>query len=274
MRFLAANAPLEQAKAVILGAPLEATETWRGGPAQAPEAIRYASDSVESFSAVFMVELEGARVHDAGDVDCSGQVREALARVERAVRSHLSAGRKTLLLGGEHTVTLGAFRAATAVFGKVQLLVLDAHTDLRDEYEGVRVGHATVTRRCLEIAERVVVVGARSFYGGEFDLLGKHPLHFASIEECASLLDRDIPIYLSLDMDSLDPSECPGVTNPEPGGLRYPQIIELFKTLGESFRVIGMDIVELAPPYDPSGVSAVCAAKLAVEALAGGLRSE
>jgi len=262
--FLAAHTPLEKAHIVIIGAALEKTVSWRGGPSQAPAAIRLASDSVESYSALFGEDLAHLGVCDLGDVDCRGTVEEALHRIAEEVRGLLTRGLRVLLLGGEHTVTLGAMRGARQALGKLQLLVFDAHTDLRDEYQGLRISHATVTRRCLEVAERVVIVGARSFYGGEV----REPL-FASLDDFATCLDPSLPLYLSLDLDVLDPSQCPGVTNPEPGGLGYLDIIEALRKLRGRFDVAAMDIVELAPPYDPSGISAVCAAKLALEAMVG-----
>ncbi len=267
MRFLAANFPPEEADVVILGIPFEATETWRKGPALAPDAIRYASDSVESFSAIFGEDLANLRVGDAGNLGLPQVLDEALSSIEKAVFSYLRRGQKVLVLGGEHTITLPAFKAACSAFGEVQLLVLDAHSDLRDEYLGLRVSHATVTKRCSEIASRVVLVGARSFYGGEFDLLKMGKVSLASVQNFTSYLEQGMPIYLSLDLDVLDPSQCPGVTNPEPGGISYWDVIEIFRKLKGEFNVVAMDIVELAPPYDPSSVSAVCAAKLAIEGI-------
>jgi agmatinase len=267
VRFLAADFPPEEADVVILGVPLEATETWRKGPAFAPDAIRYASDSVESFSAIFGEDLANLKVGDAGNLGCSQNLEEALLSVQGAVSNYLRRGQKVLILGGEHTVTLPSLKAACSTFGEVQLLVLDAHSDLRDEYLGLRVSHATVTRRCSEIASKVVIVGVRSFYGGEFDLLEGGKVLLASLQDFTSHLEQGLPLYLSLDLDVLDPSQCPGVTNPEPGGMGYWDIIEVFRKLRGKFKVVAMDIVELAPPYDPSYVSAVCAAKLAIEGI-------
>ncbi|MFH1609187.1 MAG: arginase family protein, partial [Candidatus Bipolaricaulota bacterium] len=142
------------------------------------------------------------------------------------------------------------------------VVALDAHTDLRDEYQGDRVAHATVLRRVSEVAQKLVIVGARSFYGGEVE----EPF-FAQADEITERLDPEIPVWLTLDLDALDPSLCPGVTNPEPGGLSYAEVITIFRDLAR-FRVLGMDLVELAPPFDPSGVSAVTAAKLVLEAIA------
>ncbi len=267
MRFLAANFPPEEADIVILGVTLEATETWRKGPALAPDAIRYASDSVESFSAIFGVDLAWLRLADAGNLEYPGDFDEALVSIEKALTRYFHEGKKILLLGGEHTVTLPALKAARSAFGEIQLLVLDAHSDLRDEYMGLKVSHATVTRRCSEVASRVVMLGVRSFYGGEFDFLREGKVSLASPEDFTSFLDPSLPLYLSLDLDALDPSQCPGVTNPEPGGMSYGDVIEVFRKLRGKFSVVAMDMVELAPPYDPSFISAVCAAKLAIEGI-------
>jgi agmatinase len=184
-----------------------------------------------------------------------------LRRLGEEVERFLRAGKAPVLMGGEHTLTLGAVQGAAAVLGGLQVLALDAHSDLRDEYAGERICHATVLRRVAEVADRLVIVGARSFFGPEVD----EPL-FALPEEFTAHLDAALPLWLTVDLDALDPALCPGVTNPEPGGLSYVQVIEIFRKL-QGFRVVGMDVVELAPPFDPTGTGAVVAAKLLLEAI-------
>ena len=167
------------------------------------------------------------------------------------------------MLGGEHTVTVGAVEGISDLLGRVQVAVLDAHSDFREEYLGLPLCHATVCRRLHEMGVLVGVVGVRSFFGGEgeeFEGL------MCSPKDLPSLVDPDAPLYLSLDMDALDPSICPGVSNPEPGGLSYSQVLGLFRDL-RRFEVVGMDLVELCPPCDPSGVTTVVAAKLLQEAI-------
>ncbi|HEC62944.1 MAG TPA: agmatinase [Candidatus Acetothermia bacterium] len=260
LSFLASDRPYPEAKVVIVGVPLERTVSWRGGVAEAPAAIRLASDSVETYSSLFSADFSSLGVCDLGDIAVHLPLPEVLLEVEREVSRLLGAGKRVVLLGGEHTITLGAVRGAQVALGEIQLLALDAHSDLREEYEGLRICHATVLRRAREVTQRLLIVGARSFYGGE----RAEPV-FAEIENFTERLDRKVPLWLSLDLDVLDPSLCPGVTNPEPGGLSYHQVIEVLRALRE-FNVVGMDLVELAPPYDPSGVSAVTAAKLVLEA--------
>lgn len=261
LRFLGLDTPFAQARVAILGVPLERTVSYRGGPAQAPTAIRAASDSIELYSRVFDRDLSRIGVCDLGDVD-SHLAMEDMLRLEREeVGRVLPTGKGVVVLGGEHTVAFPAIQAA-AKRGPVQVVALDAHTDLRDEYGGERIAHATVLRRASEVAERLVIIGARSFFGAE----AREPL-FAEPDELVERLDSTLPVWLTLDLDALDPSLCPGVTNPEPGGLSYRDTIGIFRTLRQ-FDVVGMDLVELAPPFDPSGVSAITAAKLVVEAIA------
>lgn len=261
LRFLGLGTPFANAGVALLGVPLERTVSYRGGPAQAPTAIRAASDSIELYSRIFERDLAEIGVCDLGDIDPHLSMDEMLRLEEQEVGRVLRAGKGIVILGGEHTVALPAVRAA-ARLGPVQVVALDAHTDLREEYGGERVAHATVLRRVSEVAQRLQIVGARSFFGPE----AREPV-FTEPEELAGRLDPALPIWLTVDLDAVDPSLCPGVTNPEPGGLGYGDVIAVLRTLRRA-RVLGMDLVELAPPFDHSGVSAITAAKLVVEAIA------
>ncbi len=260
MRFLEAG-KIENAQVVIIGAPFENTSSYRKGSALGPAAIRRASQSIESYSAIFNADLRYVALGDAGDLALSDRVEEALAQIADAVECHLRAGRTVVVLGGDHSVTMGVINGALRVVPGVQVAVLDAHSDWRDSYDGSRYSHACTVRRLWEMVDgRVWVAGARSFVGNEdFN-------RYVSVEELPNKLDLQRPTYLSFDLDALDPSLCPAVGNPEPGGLRYEQVIALFQTL-RRFPVIGMDVVELCPPYDPSEVTAVTAAKLVQEGI-------
>jgi len=261
LSFLGTNVPYEEARVVILGVPLERTTSWRGGQAQGPNAIRSASDSVEFFSHHFRKDVREAKIADLGDLDPYRSFEEILAEEEAEVGRMMGDGKIPVVLGGEHTVVIPAVRAARK-FGALQVLALDAHSDLREEYLGLKVCHATALRRASEIAANLVIVGARSFFGPDLD----EP-YFVEVAEFPKKLRPDFPIWFSVDLDFLDPSLCPGVTNPEPGGLFWTDFLEILREL-RSFQVIGMDLVELAPIWDPSGVSAVCAAKLLIETIA------
>ncbi len=258
-RFVGAQGMKPDTRLVVLGAPLERTVSFRGGPAQAPAAIRAASASLETYSHLFGRDFDQLRVADVGDVDCDLPFVEALDRIEQTVADALHRKQVPIVLGGEHTVTLPAVRAAVSR-GPVQVVALDAHSDLRDTYRGESITHATVLRRCSEVAHSLHIVGARSLYGGE-----RHAPYFVDLGALPEALHPHVPIWLTLDLDVLDPGQCPGVTNPEPGGLSYLDVIAALRAL-HGRPIVGMDVVELAPPFDPSGVSAICAAKLVIEA--------
>lgn len=261
LSFLGTNLAYSSARVVILGVPLERTTSWRGGQAQGPNAIRSASDSIEFFSHHFRKDLRDMGIADLGDLDPYRAFEEILAEEEAEVEKILRDGKIPVVLGGEHTVVVPAVRAARK-FGPLQVLALDAHSDLRDEYLGLKLCHASALRRAGEVAENLVIVGARSFFGPDLD----EPF-FASLKDFPEKLRPDLPVWLSVDLDAFDPSLCPGVTNPEPGGLSWSEFIQILQKL-QGFRVLGMDLVELAPIWDPSGVSAVCAAKILVESIA------
>lgn len=250
-----------EAKIVLFGVPLEATESFRGGTRFAPNAIREASQSIESYSRVFWGDLEELGLADVGNLEVSGNVAESIGKVSELVRSWASEGKRVVALGGEHTITLGAVGGMVEALGRLQVVVLDAHSDFREEYQGLSLCHATVCRRLYEMGVLVGVAGVRSFFGEEGEEFEGLLCH---IKDLTSRLDPHVPLYLSVDLDALDPSICPGVSNPEPGGLSYAQVLELFGALSK-FEVVGMDIVEGCPPCDPSGITMVVAAKLVQE---------
>ncbi len=260
MRFLEAKS-VDNAAVVIVGAPFEEASSYRKGSALGPAAIRRASHSVESYSAIFRKDLKDIALGDAGDLNLSEQIEEALAQIADSVEQHLRAGRRVVVLGGDHSVTIGVVAGLRRVVPQIQVAILDAHSDWRDQYQGSRYSHACTTRRLWELVDgRVWVAGVRSFFGKE-DMN-----RYVTIEELPTKLDPSRPTYLSIDMDALDPSLCPGVGNPEPGGLRYEQVIELFRSLS-NFLMVGMDIVEVHPIYDPAELTAVTAAKLVQEGI-------
>ncbi len=262
LRFLEAKEG--EHRIVLFGVPLEVTESFRGGTRFAPNAIREASQSIESYSRIFGRDIAYAQLADLGDIELSSDVVQSLEQVAELVRGLASESKRVIMLGGEHTVTLGAVRGMTDALGKVQVVVLDAHSDFREEYLGAPLCHATVSRRLHEMGVLVGVAGVRSFFGGEGEAFEEL---ICPVEDIPSRLDPKTPLYLSVDLDALDPSICPGVSNPEPGGLSYGQVLELFRAL-RGFDVVGMDLVEGCPPCDPSGVTMVVAAKLVQEGVA------
>jgi agmatinase len=170
------------------------------------------------------------------------------------------------MLGGDHSLTQGAVRAAAKRFPDLRLVHIDAHTDLRDQYQGDRLSHASVLRRCHEILGdgRIHLLGVRSGLREEFSFARAHGrLHAFSLEGAAGVFEEvgAAPVYLSLDLDILDPSILPGTGSPEPGGVNYRELLAAL-TLLSPLRIVGSDIMELAPALDPSGASTAVACKL------------
>ncbi|HBT20797.1 MAG TPA: agmatinase [Peptococcaceae bacterium] len=264
MRFLEAEPQKTNvsAKIVIFGAPFENMSSYRKGSALGPAAIRKASQSIESYSRIFRRDLKDIKIIDGGDLILRENPEEVMEQIAQNAEKYLEKNLKIVVLGGDHSITVGVVKGALSVYPDLQGVVLDAHSDWRESYEGSPLSHACTVRRLWEMLEgKVWVVGARSFYGAEMDEV------YVLAEELYKNLDPQRPIYISIDLDVLDPSICPGVGNPEPGGMSYGQIIEIFKKL-RSFKIIGMDVVELHPAYDAAEISAVTAAKLVQEGIA------
>jgi agmatinase len=262
--YMGSKADAELAGITLLGCPLDATSSFRGGTKFAPESIRKASWTLETYSPYLKQDLDEMMFFDAGSLELPpGNLEQSLELIESAVAEIVEKGKKILVLGGEHLVTYPILKAMTKRFGDMQIVHFDAHCDLRDEYEGQKLSHATVMKRVKELGRtEMFQIGIRSGTRREFEEL-------APIDSPASLaarLNRNIPIYVSFDMDVFDPSLVAGVTTPEPGGLTFNAVMEYFSVL-MGMNIIGADIVELAPDYDTTFVSSVTASKVAREML-------
>ncbi len=262
MPFLAAR-PHTHPAAVIIGAPYDATATHRAGARAAPAAIRWASTSLETYSPMQRRDLEDLALADAGDLNLDGCTPEVMiSRVRDAVTR---AQGLPVVLGGEHTVTVGAVGALAERHPDLGVVVLDAHLDLREDYQGQPWSHAATIRRIADLVgtDRIAVLGARS---GTHDEWAKAEALAAATRTAglptgvwSALAGR--PLYLSVDIDAFDPAIAPGTGNPEPLGLRVDDFVALLAVLREG-RVIGCDLVEVCPPFDPSGQTAMLAAWL------------
>lgn len=267
MTFLASRPPGSVLAVVpmITGVPYDTTSSFRRGSRWGPQAIRHASDSIETYSPLIDRDLDDLRFVDGGDLDLEGLEPPAMVR---AVRRHLGPG-LPFLLGGEHTITLGAVQALVARHHDLTVVQWDAHTDLRAAYEGREISHATVMRRMLDGGVPLVQLGIRAGTREEFALARERSLHLSrGVSLTPPLLEalRPRPLYLSVDIDVLDPSVAPGTGNPEPDGATYAELLEGLRSLS-SHRIVGMDLVEVAPPWDPTGRTAVVAATLVREML-------
>ncbi|MCS7174031.1 MAG: agmatinase [Armatimonadetes bacterium] len=271
MRFLGTR-QTPRPVAAILGVPYDGTQSYRRGAAQGPEAIRAASWSLETYSPVLHRDLEAhLAVADLGDLPVAGLDPSAMVEVVARTVASLDADTAPVLLGGDHTLTLGAVRALVARHPDLRVVQFDAHADLREVYEGNRLSHASVMRRVWEVVGdgRIVQLGIRSGIQEEFEFARAHcrwSLGALALPDTVRHELQQVPVYLTLDLDVLDPAFAPGVGNPEPGGPSFQDLCGALRGLGR-LRVVGLDVVELAPPLDPSGVSAVVAAKLLREVL-------
>lgn len=249
---------------VLLGCPLDATSSFRGGTRFAPESVRRASWTLETYSPYLKLDLEDVLFRDEGNLELrQGDLGYSLDLIESASAGIAGRGGRALILGGEHLITLPILKAVKGVHGPIKVIHFDAHCDLRDEYEGQKLSHATVMKRVKELnGLEIASIGVRSGTRQEFGEL----VQAGSPHELAARLKRREPVYLTFDLDVFDPSLAPGVTTPEPGGLFFNEIMEYFRVL-QGMNIVGADIVELSPDYDTTFVSSIAAAKVAREIL-------
>jgi agmatinase len=266
----------KEANYAILGVPFDVTSTYRTGARFAPTAIREASLNIEGYSFRAGVDVENLKLCDLGDLHVTGDASATLKRLEQVTKEILEAKKLPVLIGGEHTITLGSARAA----GKnIAILDFDAHLDLRNEYMNLTVSHTTFMRRINEQAkpQKIIEVGTRAVCKEEYDYAKKADISFIPAQQVRrdgaektaknikNLLKDAEKIYLTIDLDVLDPAFAPGVQNPEPDGLCTHH---LYDTLSEvcDERLVAFDVVEDTPPYD-NGVTAILAAKTIFEVL-------
>lgn len=262
-----------EADTVLFGAPFDCTTSYRPGARFGSGVIRRESYGLETYSPYQDRDLKATQVIDIGDLElCLGDTKKALDQIEACADQILSDGKRPFLLGGEHLVTLGAFRAAARRYPDLTVIHFDAHADLRDEYLGTPLSHACVLRRCHELLGdgRIFQFGIRSGDQSEFLWGRKHVstilYHFSGLEQTLSQLSGK-PIYFTLDLDVLDPSVFPGTGTPEPGGVSFEELRKAATLVCSKARIIGCDVTELSPPYDPSGISAAAACKIVREML-------
>ena len=261
------------ASTMLFGAPFDSTTSYRPGTRFGSAAIRHESYGIESYSPYQDKDLEDANVIDLGDLElCFGDVNKALDRIEERTRHILHASKRPFMLGGEHLVTLGAFRAVAAMYPDVHIIHFDAHADLRDDYLGAKLSHACVLRRCWELVGdgRIHQFGIRSGDREEFSWGRSHVstrrFDFEGLEETLKKLEGK-PVYFTVDLDVMDPSIFPGTGTPEPGGVTFDALRQAVTLVCSRAKVVGCDVNELSPHYDQSGVSTIVACKIVRELL-------
>ncbi|MEE9487440.1 MAG: agmatinase [Candidatus Brocadiales bacterium] len=249
---------LENSRLVILPVPYDSTASYRTGANEGPRAIINASRNLETFDEELLCDITPQGIHTMPELmpDHRGP-EHMIASVEEAADEILNRGEMLATLGGEHSITLGTVRAHKKVFPGLSVLQIDAHLDLRDSYAGTRYSHACVMRRVCELSD-VTQVGIRSFSEEEHafvtknglkpfyrrDILNKQDWH----SEVIGRLSEDV--YVTIDLDGLDPSIMPSVGTPEPGGLGWYELLGLLRKLSEEKRIVGFDVMELRPEPD------------------------
>ncbi len=272
--FIACRAPFSEARVALFGIPFEGTVNLRQGASLGPRDIRIASDSIESYSAKLGRDLEDLALADLGDCHVpEGPPREVLASVREEIRAFWSPAVPVVMLGGDHTATLPVVEVMASRLADLRVLQLDAHPDTREEFLGERYCYASAMARIMEVVppERVFQVGMRTGSREEFERRGPNfypATESPPIEAVRRILPGLLghPLYVTIDIDLLDPSEAPGTGSPEPGGLRVPELVEIIRLLG-GCPVAGIDLVEVAHSHDPSGRTGIAASWILREAI-------
>lgn len=265
--WIGQNSDYNSSDIVMLGLPFDGTVSYRSGSRFAPEQIRLASWGLEDYSPRFDRHLEDVNFHDAGDLEFPlGNTYKSLDLIEKNVEEIYRDGKRVFAIGGEHLVTLPEIKAVSKFYKDFAVVHFDAHTDLREEYLGEEMSHSAVIRHVSKIvgAENIKQIGIRSGMKEEWEFMKEHNTLISKYSELDVFKDKKI--FVTVDLDVLDPSVMPGTGTPESGGMQFNELIGWFEYL-KNFDIIGADVVELAPDYDASGVSTAVATKVIRELL-------
>jgi agmatinase len=274
--FAGCQLSFEEARYVVLGVPFDVTSTYRSGAKFAPLAIRDGSLNIEGYSFRTKTCIDDVKIHDLGDLHVTGDAELTLGRLALVTQELIDAEKVPVFLGGEHTITLGVLRSLSK---NVAVVSFDAHLDLRDDYLGLSLSHTTFMRRIKEDVKpaKILEIGTRAVCKEELDYAKEAGVDYVTasqirkdginktIEAINDSLEGIDKVYVTIDLDVLDPAFVPAVQNPEPEGLDTSTLLDLLESICER-RVVGLDLVEVAPHYD-NGVTATQAAKILFETL-------
>ena len=270
--FLGCDNEYGESGIVVFGAPFDSTTSFRPGTRFASRTMRGESYGLETYSPYQDKDLEELAIFDGGDLElCFGDTEKALAAIESYTTRVLRDNKRPVMIGGEHLVTLGAVRAVARKYPDLHVVHFDAHADLRDDYLGITLSHATVLHRVWDIIGdgRIYQFGIRSGERSEFqwgqDHVTTQKFNFKGLAEVIEKLQGQ-PVYFTLDLDVLDPSVFPGTGTPEPGGVSFMELLEAIQQVSQ-LNLVGCDINELSPVYDQSGASTAVACKVLRELL-------
>lgn len=281
--FIASSPEYETSQAVLFGMPMDDTTSFRPGARFGPARIREVSVGLEEYSPYLDRELSQVRYFDAGDLPLPfGNPARSLEMIGQFVAKVLEDKKFPLGLGGEHLVTWGILPEVAKRFPDLCLIHIDAHADLRQEYEGEELSHATPIRKACQLLgpERIYSFGVRSGTREEFHFARTSGMHFYPFEVARPLKEAlpalvGKPVYVTIDIDVLDPAYAPGTGTAEAGGISSAELIETIVLLAKAdVRIVGADLVEVAPVYDPTEKTQIVAAKVVREILLGWVKGD
>ncbi|MFK2821457.1 agmatinase [Arcobacter sp. YIC-80] len=265
--FIGFEDDFSSSQAVLFGVPFDGTTSFKPGARFAPSAMREESWAIESYSPYLDKDLEDLKLFDYGNLELPfGDKMSALAMIEEIVDEIVASDKKPIMIGGEHLVSYAPIKALSKKYKDLNIIHFDAHTDLRKDYLGEEFSHATVFRRVYDLLGdgRLNQFCIRSGLKEEFEWAKTHAhlekFTYNTLESRVEAL-KNKPVYISIDLDVFDPSVFPGTGTPEPGGINFHQMLEIIGILSKLENVVGLDVVELSPKHDASGVSTAVACK-------------
>ena len=267
--FIGCDCGYEEASIALFGAPFDSTTSFRPGARFGSSAIRHESFGLETYSPYQDKDLTDKKVFDCGDLElCFGSSEAALKDIEELTRKIVNDGKLPIMIGGEHLVTYGAVKAVFGKFPDLQIIHFDAHADLRDDYLGAKLSHACVMRRCFDLVgdnkihQFCIRSGDREEFRFADEHTDMHKFSFDGLPELVSELESNkTPVYLTIDLDCLDPSVFCGTGTPEAGGVSFKELLSAILKVSRT-NIVGADINELAPMLDSSGASTATACKV------------
>lgn len=271
--FIGCDNEYKESQIVIFGAPFDGTTSYRPGTRFAAAAMRNESIGIETYSPYLDRDLEDYNIFDGGDLEfVFGNPAKNIAIIKEYVAGLLKDNKIPAMIGGEHLVTLGAVQAVAEKYNDLHIIHFDAHADLRDDYLGEKLSHATVIHRVWDIVgdNKIFQFGIRSGEKGEFEFAKNHTymnkFDMKTLDEIIAKL-KNKPVYITIDLDVLDSSVFPGTGTPEAGGITFKELINAIMLFQNLENIVAFDINELSPMLDASGASTACACKVLREML-------